>query len=86
MLAVDLDEQKNLTETLKLLSSLFPSIEVRAELENSYADEDYDLFVIDTHPLMNQKVEKALKFADIILVPVLGDYHSLEITIAWRLP
>ena len=77
VLAVDLDEQKNLTETLKLSATLFPSIEVRAELENSYADEDYDFFVIDTHPSMNEKVEKALKFADIILVPVLGDYHSL---------
>ena len=77
VLAVDLDEQRNLTETLKLSASLFPSIEVRAELENSYADEDYDLFVIDTHPSMNEKVEKALKFADIVLVPVLGDYHSL---------
>ena len=77
VLAVDLDEQRNLTETLKLSASLFPSIEIRTELKNSYADEDYDLFLIDTHPSMNEKVEKALKFADIVLVPVLGDYHSL---------
>ena len=77
VLAIDLDEQRNLIETLKLSGELYPSIEVRSELRDEYGDEDYDLFVIDTHPSMNKKVEEALKFADIVLVPVLGDYHSL---------
>ena len=32
VLAIDLDEQRNLAETLKLSSTLFPSLEVRRKL------------------------------------------------------
>ena len=77
VLAVDLDEQRNLIETLKLSSSLFPVIDVRNELKEGYAKEDYDFYVVDTHPTKDKTVQEALKFADIVLVPVLGDYQSL---------
>ena len=77
VLAIDLDEQKNLAETLKLSQSLFNSIEVRTELKVDFADEDFNFYVIDTHPSKDETITKALKFADIVLVPVLGDYNSI---------
>ena len=77
VLAVDLDEQKNLAETLRLSCSLFPSVEVRTELSEKFANENFDFYVIDTHPSKDEIVMSALKFADIVLVPVLGDYNSL---------
>ena len=63
MLAVDLDPQRNLSETLKLSASLFPSIEVRPTLSDNFTEEDYSLYVIDTHPTMDKSV--------------LGDFHSI---------
>ena len=77
VLAVDLDEQRNLTKTLELSSSLYPSIEVRNALPEGDVEEDIDMYVIDTHPSKDKIVERALKFADIVLLPILGDYHSL---------
>ena len=77
VLAIDLDEQRNLEKTLRLSASLYPSIEVRRELKKGSEEEDFNLYVIDTHPTKSADVIKALKFADIILVPVLGEYHSL---------
>ena len=77
VLAIDLDEQKNLAETLKLSSQLFPSIEVRTTLNDNYADENFNFYVIDTHPSKDETIKRALRFADIVLVPVLGDYNSL---------
>lgn len=50
VLAIDLDEQKNLAETLKLSAQSFQSIEVRTTLNEKYADEDFNFYVIDTHP------------------------------------
>ncbi len=77
VLATDLDEQKNLAETLRLSRSIFPNIEVRTELSEKFANENFNFYVIDTHPSKDESVIKALKFADIILVPVFGDYNSL---------
>ena len=77
VLAIDLDEQKNLAETLRLSSSIFPNIKVRTELKDEFANEDFNFYVIDTHPAKSELIINALKFADIVLVPVLGDYNSL---------
>ena len=77
VLAIDLDEQKNLAETLRLSRSIFPNIEVRTELSEKFANENFNFYVIDTHPSKDESVIKALKFADIVLVPVFGDYNSL---------
>ena len=63
VLAIDLDPQRNLSETLKLSASLFPSIEVHPTLSDNFTEEDYSLYVIDTHPTMDKSV--------------LGDFHSI---------
>lgn len=77
VLAVDLDPQRNLSETLKLSTSLFPSIDIRTTLSDKLTEEDYSLYVIDTHPTMDKSVLEAINFSDIVLVPVLGDFHSI---------
>ena len=77
VLAIDLDEQKNLSEALKLSQSNFPSIKVSTSLKKEYATEDYDFYVIDTHPSKDETVQSAMQFADIVLIPVQPDYLSL---------
>ena len=77
VLAIDLDEQRNLSETLKLSKHNFPSITVHTELKPAYHDNNYDFFVIDTHPSKDETVKSAMQFADIVLVPILTDYLSI---------
>ena len=77
VLAIDLDEQMNLSETLKLNDLLSPFVEVRTSLLPEFADEDFDLFIIDTHPAKDETIKAALQFADIVLIPILGDYLSI---------
>ena len=77
VLALDLDKQKNLSKTLKLTGFLFPTIDIRNTLSPECANEDYSLFVLDTHPTEDDTVKAALKFADIVLVPVLADFNSI---------
>ena len=77
VLAVDLDEQRNLSEALKLSQHNFPSIEVRTDLKQEYAEENFDFYVIDTHPSKDDTVKSAMQFADIVLIPILPDYLSI---------
>lgn len=77
VLALDLDKQKNLSKTLKLTGFLFPNIDIRDNITPDCANEDYSLFVLDTHPTEDDTVKSALQFADIVLVPVLPDFNSI---------
>ena len=77
VLAMDLDEQQNLAGMLHLTGASFPSIEVRNTLHEDYAYEDFDLYIIDTHPVRDDTVLHALQFADIVLVPILCDFPSV---------
>ena len=77
VLAIDLDEQQNLAHTLGLSAALFPTLQVRSSLEQEFAEENFNLFIIDTHPSKGDIIKNALNFADIVLIPVLGDYHSI---------
>ena len=76
VLALDLDDQQNLSDMLRLSAKIYPQIEIRQKLNYEYADEDFDVFILDTHPSKGDTVMNALKFADIVLIPVLGDYQS----------
>ena len=78
VLALDLDKQKNFSATLKLTGFLFPSIDIRNSLTPDCANEDYSLYILDTHPTMDDTVKAALQFADIVLVPVLPDFNSIN--------
>ena len=77
VLAIDLDKQRNLSAMLELTNASFSSIQVKHTLDDDLADEDFDFFVIDTHPAQNDDVLHALKFADIVLIPILCDYQSV---------
>lgn len=77
VLAIDLDEQQNLVGMLRLTGNTFPSIEVRDSLREEYAQEDFDLFIIDTHPARDDTVLHALQFADLVIIPILCDFPSL---------
>lgn len=77
VLAVDLDEQQNLAGMLSLTGDAFTSIEVRDTLQDDYAQEDFDLFILDTHPAQNDTVLHAMQFADIVLIPILCDFPSI---------
>ncbi len=77
VLAVDLDEQQNLAQAIRLTEASFPTLEVRTTLDIAFADEDFDMFILDTHPSKDDTIKAALAFADIVLVPVLCDYLSI---------
>ena len=76
-LAIDLDEQRNLVDTLSLTGGSFQALEVRTSLSPDCADEDFCFFVIDTHPAKDDTVMRALQFSDIVLIPMFGDYYSI---------
>ncbi len=69
--------KQNLAHTLSLSETLFSTLTVRSSIKREFADENFNLFVIDTHPAKDNTIIDALNFADIVLIPVLGDYHSI---------
>lgn len=77
VLAIDLDEQHSLSHALRLAAPHFRNIDVRLSLDTSFADENFDFFVIDSHPAKDELVKEAFAFSDFILVPVLSDYLSV---------
>ena len=77
VLVIDLDEQQNLIHALKLTSTMYETLQVRNYLDARFADEDFEFFVIDTHPAKDKVIKCALHFADIVLVPVMCDYLSI---------
>ena len=76
VLAIDTDEQKNLSSALSFISEKFPNIHVKSTLDPDDAEQDYDLFIVDCRPEMSDTVRKAIHFADIILVPLMADLFS----------
>ena len=71
------DQQATLKRPSSPQNWNFPSIEIRTELKPEYAHEDFDFYVIDTHPSKDDTVKEAIIFADIVLIPVLPDYLSI---------
>lgn len=85
VLVMDLDAQHNLRDVLSLSAHLFPSVEVVTEIPKGAAALDFDFFVLDTHPDMDDKIKAALTFSDVVLVPVLGDFLSVaNLGAAWN--
>ena len=85
VLVMYLDDQHNLQDTLALSERLFPSIEVMTDIPQGAAELDFDMFIMDTHPDMNDKIKSALAFSDIVLIPILGDFLSVSnLGAAWN--
>lgn len=76
VLAIDTDEQKNLSSALSFIADKFPNLQVKDSLASDDAEQDYELFIVDCRPEMSDTVKKAIHFADIILVPVMADLFS----------
>lgn len=79
VLAVDLDPQKNLTDSIKFAHEYLKdsNIILSDTLRASDAKKDFDLFVIDCPPRLEDVTRRAVDFADIIIIPVKGDLYSL---------
>lgn len=78
---VDLDPQRNLSDTLCLVkkaaanqdkSEIFNNLNVTTSLTDKG-----DLIIIDCPPALNASTREAMSFADITLVPVIPDLFSL---------
>ena len=73
VIAYDLDEQRNLTDTLVALG-----VEnIRHQLGKHDEDEDIDIFILDCPPSLSPITMEAIEFADIVLIPIRPDSYSL---------
>lgn len=81
--AIDLDPQKNLSDTLNLAVRAADKKKKQKELfieslqiENKITEEG-DFIVIDCPPVLNTVTAAAIDFADITLIPVMSDIFSV---------
>ncbi len=85
VITADLDPSHNLKRALALSSEMFPTLQVIDEVPKVNDFPGANLFVLDTHPDMSDLVKAALSFADLALIPVLGDFFSaLNMGPVWR--
>ena len=73
VIAYDLDEQRNLTDTLVALGI----DNIRHQLGKHDEDEDTDVFILDCPPSLSSTTMEAIDFADIVLIPIRPDSYSL---------
>lgn len=73
--AVDLDPQRNLTDSLTLSLNLTTGMPLK--ITNQITDEG-DLIVIDCPPALHDVTAAAVDFADITLIPILPDMFSIS--------
>ncbi|MBQ7577892.1 MAG: ParA family protein [Synergistaceae bacterium] len=79
VLAVDLDPSHNFTDALNFLQNYFrDSLRIKSNLKDSDANAKEDWIIIDCPPLMGKESDAAMKFADIMVVPVRPDFFSLS--------
>ena len=76
VIAADLDPSHNLKRALTLSANAFPTLKVIDEVPKIRDFPNANLFILDTHPDINDIVKAGLSFADLALVPVLGDFFS----------
>ena len=85
VITADLDPSHNLKRALALSSEMFPTLQMIDEVPKVNDFLGANLFVLDTHPDMSDLVKAALSFADLALIPVLGDFFSaLNMGPVWR--
>ena len=78
VVVVDLDGQKNLSSAMGFVmrNNYFANITLKDCIAPGDENIEADMFVIDCRPETTVVVENAISFADIILVPVIGDFFS----------
>ena len=81
VLCIDVDEQKNFADAMGLAREKFSfkvRPEIKSHLEKDDANRDFNLFVIDCPVALDKTTAAAISFADIVLVPTLGDLFSIS--------
>ena len=73
VIVYDLDEQRNLSDTLTDLGLY----DIRDRIKKGDENEDADIFIIDCPPALNRVTVEAIEFADIVLIPIKLDRYSL---------
>lgn len=81
VLCIDVDDQKNFFDAMDLVRDKYNfkvKPEIKDRLDKGDADLNFDLFVIDCPVALDRVTETAISFADIVLVPTLGDLFSIS--------
>lgn len=79
VLAVDLDPSGNFSDALGFMKNYFKdSLRIKKTLEDSDADSPEEWIVIDCPPNLEDASKHAVKFADIVVIPVRPDFFSLS--------
>ncbi len=73
VIVYDLDEQRNLTDTLTVLGVQ----NIKHQLGDHDENSDTDIFILDCPPSLSPVTMKAIEFADIVLIPIRPDSYSL---------
>ena len=79
VLAVDLDPSHNFTDALNFMKKFFhDDLRIKSTLEDSDAEAPEDWIVIDCPPRLGEESDLAMKFSDIMVIPVRPDFFSLS--------
>lgn len=80
ILGVDLDPSGNFTSAFSFLrdSNFRDYFRIKNTLEESDADAEEDIIVIDCPPSLDDTTEFAVEFSDITVIPVRPDYFSVS--------
>ena len=74
--AYDLDEQRNLTDSLSLVD--FPNLKIKARIKEGDENDGTDLYILDCPPALSFTTDEAISFADIIIMPVPPSLYSIS--------
>lgn len=78
--AIDLDPQRNFSDSLTLVKNGNPELEYLDDnvlkITTQITDEG-DIMIIDCPPVLIDKTEQAMDFADIVLIPVMPELFSV---------
>jgi cellulose biosynthesis protein BcsQ len=74
--AIDLDPQKNFTDSMSLFVKNNPTLLNNLVIKDAITQEG-DFIIVDCPPALENQTKMAIEFADIIIVPIMADFFSL---------
>ena len=73
--AYDLDEQRNLTDSLSLVE--LATLKIKTKIDKGDEDDGSEVYILDCPPALSAMTDDAIDFADIVLVPVFPNLYSV---------
>lgn len=73
--AYDLDLQRNLTDSLSLVE--LSGLNIRTRINEGDENDSNDIYILDCPPALSSVTDKAIAFADLVLVPVFPNLYSV---------